>query len=49
MTTKTDDTQEGFGEVPWMLTHINKAASLVSAHVHLHGGREGSWKGWRVS
>ncbi|CAD7936896.1 unnamed protein product [Amoebophrya sp. A120] len=29
---------EGFGDLPWILSHVNKAASLVSASVHVNSG-----------
>jgi len=29
---------EGFGDVPWIMSHVNKAATLVSASVHINAG-----------
>eukprot|EP00392_Amoebophrya_sp_AT5.2_P016626 g16900.t1 len=29
---------EGFGDLPWIMSHVNKAASLVSASVHVNSG-----------
>ncbi|CAD7945848.1 unnamed protein product [Amoebophrya sp. A25] len=29
---------EGFGEMPWIMSHVNRAASLVSASVHVNSG-----------
>lgn len=38
MTTAGEEPAEGFGEIAWIMSHINKAASLVSAHTHVHSG-----------
>ena len=32
------DPPPGFGEIPWIMSHVNKAASLVSASVHVNAG-----------
>ncbi len=29
---------EGFGELPWIMSHVNKAASIVSASIHVNAG-----------
>lgn len=36
MTSETDS--EGFGSIPWLMSYVNKAAMLNSAHVYIHSG-----------